>query len=505
MGRVVNLAAAIEARAVERGFASLPALVAGERRASHHEVHDGAARVASLLASVGVGRRSVVLLALDDDLELAWSFLATIRLGALAVLVNPQLPHADHRRLVHDCGATTVVCLEDLAGRFTSPGRAVVEAPAVTIAAAEGEPHPPVPVDDAEPAYAQYTSGTTGAPMAAIHRHGDPFVFAAAFAEPGLRLRPDDVVLSVSKMYFAYGLGNSLFFPLLTGASAVLHPGRPRPEDAVELIDRHRVTVLFAVPTFYANLLRADPPPAAFATVRVAVSAGERLLPTLAGRTRHLLGCPVLDSLGTTEVGQAFVAATLDGAPDGSLGRVLPPYEIAIRGDDGRERPPGASGCLWVRGPTVLLGYLGRPEATAQAFDGEWLRTGDLASIDDEGFVTHHGRVDDIEMVGGIKVAPQEIEELLSRHPAVSEVAVASVSDEDGGSRLHAFVVLAPDRAGGGRLELELLGLARAQLAPFKVPRSITFVDSLPRTPTGKLRRFVLRSGAAWPAPSLAG
>lgn len=501
----MNLAAALEARSLERGFADRPALIAGQRVLSHGDVHEGAARVASLLASLGVRRGHTVLLALPDGLELAWAFLATVRLGALAVPVNPQLPSSDHRHLACDCGATVVVCSDDLVDRFAAVACQVVPATAVDGALDRHPRHPPAPVDGSEAAYAQYTSGTTGAPRAAVHRHADPFVYTAAFAEPGLRLEPSDVILSVSKMFFAYGLGNSLFFPLLTGASAVLHPGRPRPEEVVALLDRHRISVLFAVPTFYAKLLRSEPPAGAFASLRVAVSAGERLLPILAERTQQLLGAPVLDSLGTTEVGQAFVSATLDGAPAGTLGRALPPYEISIRGDDGIERPPGSIGSLWVRGPTVLKAYIGQPDATAAAFDGDWLRTGDLASVDAEGFVSHHGRADDMEMVGGITVAPQEIEDLLSRHPAVSEVAVASVADADGGSQLQAFVVVVPGRTGDERLQLELVGLARAQLAHFKVPRSVTFVDGLPRTATGKLRRFVLRSGTTWPAPSLAG
>lgn len=510
----MNLAAALEARSLERGFADRPALVAGQRVLSHRDVHDGAARVASLLASLGVRRGHTVLLALPDGLELAWAFLAAVRLGALAVPVNPQLPSSDHRHLALDCEAAVVVCADDLVDRFASVAGEVVPAIAIGGAVDRHPRHPPAPVDGSEAAYAQYTSGTTGAPRAAVHRHADPFVYAAAFAGPGLALGPSDVILSVSKMFFAYGLGNSLFFPLLAGASAVLHPGRPRPEEIVALLERHRVSVLFAVPTFYANLLRlasgaggggTDSPSGAFASLRVAVSAGERLLPILAERAQQLLGAPVLDSLGTTEVGQAFVSATLDGAPAGTLGRALPPYEISIRGDDGTERPPGSVGTLWVRGPTVLKAYLGQPQATAAALDGEWLRTGDLASVDASGFVSHHGRADDMEMVGGITVAPQEIEDLISRHPAVSEVAVASVADADGGAQLQAFVVVVPGCAGDEGLRIELLGLARAQLAHFKVPRSVTFVDGLPRTATGKLRRFVLRSGTTWPAPSLAG
>ncbi len=496
----MNLAAALERRAAARGWEDRPALAVGDRTLSHREVHEGSARMASLLVNAGVGRGDTVLVVLPDGAELAWAFLGAVRLAALAVPVNPQLPADDHRRLAADCGASVVVCADELAERFAP--RRVIRCTSLGPSLPACDPHPPVPVGADEPAYAQYTSGTTGAPRAAVHRHGDPLVFAAAFAEPALRLGPDDVVLSVSKMYFAYGLGNSLFFPLLCGAPAVLHAGRPTPDSIASLVARHRVSVLFAVPTFYANLVRGERSTEVFASLRVAVSAGERLPTALALRTADLLGCPVLDSLGTTEVGQAFVSGTLAGAPPGTVGRALPPYEVSVRDDDGGERPPGAMGMLWVRGPTVLLEYLGQPGATAAALSDGWLRTGDLASVDEHGFLSHHGRADDMEMVGGITVAPQEVEELLGLHPAVSEVAVAAVGDELGASRLRAFVVLAAGVAGDERLGAELVDLARGRLAPYKVPRSVTFVEQLPRTATGKLRRFVLRSGASWATPS---
>jgi len=499
----VNLAAALEARAEANGFASRPALVVGQRTFTHHEIHDGAARTGSLLAGLGVRPGDTVLLALPDGAELAWAFLGAVRIGALAVLVNPQLPVSDHRYVAADCKASVAVCGSELADRFA--GIVVVPSGGLEPALAGHAPHPHAPVDAADAAYAQYTSGTTGAPRAAVHRHDDPLVYAAAFSEPVLGLDATDVVLSVSKMYFAYGLGNSLFFPLIAGARAVVHPGRPRPEDIVALVREHEATVLFAVPTFYANLLRAEPPPVALASLRVADSAGERLTTGLAERAATLLGCPLLDSLGCTEIGQAFVSGAIGETRSGTIGRALGPYEIAVRDESGRNLPAGATGALWVRGPTVLAEYLGQPEATEAAVQDGWLRTGDLASLDADGFLSHHGRTDDLEMVGGITVAPQEIEELLSLHPAVSEVAVAAVADGYGASRLQAFVVVASDVRPDGRLGAELAELARSQLAAYKVPRTVSFVAALPRTSTGKLRRFLLRSETCAPTRSRVG
>jgi len=311
----------------------------------------------------------------------------------------------------------------------------------------------------------------------------------------------DDVVLSVSKMFFAYGLGNSLFFPLLSGCRALLDPGPPRPDNVAHLIGRHRVTVLFSVPTFYARLVAAGET-GAYRSLRVAVSAGEALTAVLAERCRSLLGCPILDGLGSTEVGQTFASNTLEAQRDATVGRALPPYELMVTDEAGHDVNAGQAGTLWVKGPTVLVEYLNRPDATAAVMRGCWLSTADRAAIDAEGFVHHRGRVDDIEVVGGINVAPLEIEAVLVAHPAVSEVAVAGVRDPTGASRLEAFVVAGPDpgagRSGEGLagelLTQELIALARANLAPHKVPRAVHFVDSLPRTPTGKLRRFLLRS-----------
>ena len=459
---MINLAAVMEARATEGGWARDVAFVAGDRSDTHAEVHAGAARTGSLLTRSGLRRGDRVLIALPDGVEFVWAFIGALRIGAVAVPVNPRLTEAEHRAAA--AGAGAVVCTADLAGRFDGT---VMLGEELEAASATLPPAPAAEVTAEDAAYAQFTSGTTGAPKEARHGHTHPPAYVEAFARPAIDLRRTDVVLSVSKLYFAYGLGNSLFFPLLTGCRAVLHAGHPRPDDIAELVVRHRVTVLFSVPTFYAHLV-AGGRSADMATVRVAVSAGEALGVELAARARAFLGCPILDGLGSTEVGQTFASNTLAECRDGTVGRALPPYRVDVR-----------DGVLWVAGPTLPLGHA-----------GEWLCTGDRAAIDGEGFVHLQGRVDDIEQVGGISVSPLEIEAVLSRHPAVTEVAVASVVDADGASRLEAFVVAVP---GVVDLEADLMAIARAELAPYKVPRAVTFVDALPRTPTGKLRRFVLR------------
>jgi len=490
-----NLAQALEERAEAGGWAHRPAFLVGDRVFSHAQVHDGAARTASLLGGLGVGTGDRVLLCLGDGIQFVWAFLACARRGAVAVPVNPRLTLDDHRYLLEDSGARLVVCPALLADRFGGPAR-VLEAEELEAQLEAAQRGPAAPVAGGAPAYAQYTSGTTGPPKAAVHRHSDPEIYFEAFAGPALGVRADDVFLSVSKMFFAYGLGNSLFFPLFSGCRAVLHAGAPRPDDVAALAHRHGVTVLFSVPTFYAYLSATDHA-AAFASLRAAVSAGEPLTVALAGRARRFLGCPVLDGLGSTEVGQTFASNTLDRQRDGTVGCPLPPYRVSVRDDDGREVAPGTVGRLWASGPTVLLEYLGRPEATAAVKDGDWLSTGDRALVDADGFLHHRGRVDDIELVGGICVDPLEIEAVLADHDQVTELAVVARRDDMGASRLEAFVVLSPGSHSPDGVADGLAAMARSRLAPHKVPRRINFVDRLPRTPTGKLRRFVLRTTPA--------
>jgi fatty acid CoA ligase FadD22 len=489
--QAANLASAMQARATGYGWLRRPAYLVGGEVVTHGDVHDGAARMASLLARQGVGPRDRVLIVMPDGLELVWAFLGTARLGAMAILVNPRLHADDHRVLAERYRPAVVVCGSELGPRFAPCHIVVSEGLADQISTLEA--HPVAPVSPAEPAYAQLTSGTTGRPKAAVHRHADPFVYHRAFACGAIALDSEDVTLSVSKMHFAYGLGNSLFFPLLSGASAVLLPGHPASEAVAARVSGHRVSVLYAVPTFYAHLTGTDLA-GSFTSLRVAVSAGEVLTPALATRVQAYLGCPVLDGLGSTEVGQTFVSNTLAAARHATVGRVLVPYEVSIRDPGGDLVPAGELGTLWVRGPTLFVEYLGEPSATAAMMREGWLCTGDRARMDADGYVSLAGRLDDIEMVGGISVEPNEIEQLLGGHPGVVEVAVAAVRDGAGASRLEAFAVPAP--GAGDVLVAELVALARAGLAPYKVPRVVHLVEALPRTPTGKLRRFALRSGA---------
>ncbi|MEY9214556.1 AMP-binding protein [Thermobifida halotolerans] len=486
----MNVSADLEARA--RRWWSRPAFLEGDHVWTHGEVHDLAARAATVLAGRGVAAGTRVLLALPDGIAWAVAFLATARLGATAVLTNPALPKGDHEFIVADARVTHVVAGEETAERFT--GVTVLRGAELVDAARRDSPGPALDVSGDTPLYVQYTSGTTGRPKGAVHRHSDPSFYHAAFGEPRLGLRPEDVTLSISKLFFAYGFGNAFVFPLFSGGSAVLTPERPKPALVAELVERHGVSVLYGVPSAYGNLA-AETDPSAFASLRAAVSAGEKLTLPFHERFTGFLGVPVLDQLGSTEAGHAMCANGIDSDTPGTIGRPVRGFELQVRDKAGNRVRDGEEGELWARGPSVMAEYLNRPEETAKTLVDGWLATRDRAVRNPDGTYTHLGRTDDLEMVGGITVSPLEIEHVLGAHPGVKEVAVACVTDGRGASRLRAFVVPEPSSPSPETLATELISRARAELAAFKVPRSVEVVAALPRTATGKIQRFRVRQG----------
>jgi fatty acid CoA ligase FadD22 len=489
---LANIASDLANRAERGGWATAPAFIAGDRVWTHREVHDLGARTASVLAARGVGPGDRVLMALPDGIGWVATFLATARLGAVAVLANPDLPAGDHAFIMYDCEPRLCVSEPALEHRFEPGGWLDVER--LLARAGTAERAAAQPVTRHSPLYIQYTSGTTGEPKGVVHDHGHPPVYHEAVARQVLGIARADVALSASKLFFAYGFGNALVFPLYSGSSAVLVRDRPTADDVAELVARHRVSLLYAVPSAYAALVDgADP--GAFGSLRAAVSAGETLPVGLAERTRELIGAPVYEQIGSTEAGHAFCANGVYGNVPGTIGWPVPGYELELRGKDGRPVPDGAEGELWVRGPTLLREYLNRPEQTAGVLVDGWLATRDLASRQPDGTYRHHGRADDLEMVGGITVSPLEIERVLESHPQVAEVAVAAVRDDTGASKLRAFVVPS-GLPGKTSLEADLIGLARKHLAAFKVPRTVHVVPALPRTATGKLRRHIVRTGS---------
>jgi benzoate-CoA ligase family protein len=336
-----------------------------------------------------------------------------------------------------------------------------------------------------------YTSGTTGLPKAAMHRHANIRHVCETYGREVLGIRRDDVTFSVAKLFFAYGIGNSLFFPFSVGATTVLEGERPSPEGVRRRVEAEQPTLFFAVPTFYAALLGSDLPANTFASVRLAASAGEALpgplLTRFMTRFRARFGVDIIDGIGSTEALHIFLSNRPDDIRPGTTGKAVPGYDVEIVGEDGLPCPPGQPGALHVRGESIALGYWKRTATSRQVFRGEWLVTGDTYVRDEAGYFTCLGRNSDMLKSGGIWVSPAEVESRLIEHPAVREAAVVGVADEHGIDKPVAVVIAE------GVTPEELIAWCRDGLAHYKAPHHVVFVAELPKTATGKLQRFNVR------------
>jgi benzoate-CoA ligase family protein len=324
-----------------------------------------------------------------------------------------------------------------------------------------------------------------------MHRHANIRHVAETYGAQVLGIRPDDVTFSIAKLFFAYGIGNSVFFPMSIGATALLDPRRPSPQMAQERLAADRPTLFFAVPTFYGALLASDLADDAFASVRLAASAGEPLPGPVLRRFKDRFGVDIIDGIGSTEALHIFLSNRPGDIRPGTTGTPVPGYDVMVRDDDGRLAAPGEPGALHVRGESIALGYWRRTAATRQVFQGEWLVTGDTYVRDDDGYYTCLGRNSDMLKAGGIWVSPAEVESRLIEHPLVREAAVVGMADEHGIDKPVAVVVA------DGVTEAELVAWCRDGMAHYKAPRRVMFVDELPKTATGKLQRFKVRSALA--------
>ncbi|OSC40423.1 p-hydroxybenzoic acid--AMP ligase FadD22 [Mycobacterium decipiens] len=483
-----NLARFLAERASEAGWYDQPAYYTPDV-VTHGQMHDGSARLAEVLKSRGISVGDRVLLCLPDSPDLVQLLLACLARGAVAFLANPELHREDHAFVERDTEPALVVTTGSLLGRFKPSG--VVDVAELMSESTRVDPGDYASVESDAHAYATYTSGTTGPPKAAIHRHADPFTFVDAMCRKALRLTPQDIGLSSARMYFAYGLGNSVWFPLATGGSAVINPMPVSAEVGATLCERFEPSVLYGVPTFFARVVD-ECSPDSFQSLRCLVSAGEALDVALGQRLMEFFGgIPILDGIGSTEVGQTFVSNSVDEWRLGTVGQVLPPYEIRVVTPAGTSVEPGVEGDLWVRGSSLAPVYWNWPLPLEE---GGWLNTRDRVCIDGDGWVTYRCRADDTEIVGAVNVNPREVERLIVEHDAVTEAAVVGVREATGASALQAFLVPASgafiDESIMRDIHLRLLN----RLSAFKVPHRFAIVDSLPRTPNGKLIRHTLRA-----------
>ncbi len=507
-----NAASYLTERRVEAGDGARVALRHPRGQHSYAELAAEVRRVAGGLAALGVRPEERVLLCMADDIELATGILATMYLGAVAVPCSSMLTGRELATLVADSRARVLLGSAQFAPAVTT---AATGAPDLGHVVLTGDDAPAVPgtvgltwaqLRDAEPLTAAYptwdespalwlyTSGTTGTPKGAMHRHTDVRFVAETYGTQVLGMTPDDVCLSAAKLFFAYGIGNSLFFPLAVGASAVLEPSRPNPQLFAERIREHGVTLFFGGPSFWGPLMAADLPRDTFATVRGGVSAGEALPARMYHGVAEQYGFEILDGIGSTEALHIFISNVAGRVVPGSSGYPVPGYRVQLRRDDGSVID-GADepGMLYVAGESICTGYWCRTAVNRAVFQGEWMRTGDQYVRGTDGSYRCLGRADDVLKVGGIWVSPTEVETRLLEHPSLAEAVVVGVPDADGLDKPVAYVV---PRTGAAVDPDELIAFCRAGLAAFKRPRLVVEVSELPKTATGKIQRYRLRERA---------
>lgn len=498
--------------AAERG--DHPAVETPSQTVTYTELVELTGRVAAGLRSLGLRRDDRVVFVARDDIALFAGILGAMRGGFVAVPISTMYGPDELAEIISDSGAVALVASSAFAGAAAGaaalcpelrhvvwdgdPGDAASAVGTDQLpwddlvdrgARADADERAPVPAGSDAWALWLYTSGTTGRPKGAMHRHENIRIVTDTYGTQVLGITPEDRCLSVAKLFFAYGIGNSMFFPLSVGATAVLHPDRPTPQGIADRVREGRPTLFFGVPTFYAGLLSSDIPDDTFEGVRLGASAGEPLPAGVQERMRSRFGLEILDGIGSTECLHIFLSNSPGEIKMGTTGKAVPGYDLEIRDLDGAIVPDGEPGTLFVRGGSAALGYWRRADATRTVFQGEWLNTGDTYVRDDEGYYTCMGRSTDLLKAGGIWVSPTEVEDRLLGHEAVAECAVVGQEDADGLVKPVAVVVAQTQVA----VE-ELDAWCREGLASFKRPRRVYFVDELPKTATGKMQRFKVRA-----------
>jgi benzoate-CoA ligase family protein len=511
--RDYNFAADILARNLEAGRADKAVYIDPRGTWTYGQLADRVARFAHALRKLGIQREDRIFLCLSDTIDWPTAFLGAVKAGVVPVPVNTLLTEDDYAYMLADSRAKALIVSEALLPRFAgviaaSPDlRHVVVSGQVSDQAAHGhtnfeamlaaaEPDPyTAPTTRDDMCFWLYTSGSTGKPKGAVHVHASLTLTADLYGVPVVGLQENDVVHSVAKLFFAYGLGNAMTFPMSVGATTVLNPERPTPDSVAALLKKYPITVFFGVPTFYGAFLNSPAAPERNEVkLRRCQSAGEALPADIAKRFLDRYGVEVSDGLGTTEMLHIYLTNRPGANKYGTTGRAVPGYEIKLVGEDGLAVKQGEMGELYVRGPTGAVMYWNNREKSRSTFQGDWTRSGDKYIEDPDGFYICCGRQDDMLKVSGMYVSPFEVEAALLTHADVLEAAVVGWLDDQGLTKPKAFVVLkSPDRE-GEIMARALQDHVKQQLAPFKYPRWIEFRRDLPKTATGKIQRFMLRA-----------
>ncbi|MBN2361340.1 MAG: benzoate-CoA ligase family protein [Deltaproteobacteria bacterium] len=507
-------------RNIRQGRGHKTALYFKDRRYTYNDLQKMVNKTANALVELGLRIEDRVVLLMLDTPEFYACFWGAIRIGAVPVPVNTMLTPDDYHYFLNDSRARALmvseslvpavykvsgalpylrdmIVLEEGVGAHLPFKQKYLQAPSTCKSA-------PTTRDDV--GFWLYSSGSTGFPKGAIHSQHDPIDCAEGFAKGVLDMTENDITLSAARLFFAYGLGNSNFFPLAVGASAIIYSDRPTPELIFGLLRKHRPTLFFGVPTLYAAMLdhaarqdqqlgTAPDPNGAheFSSVRLCVSAGEALPPDVYLRWKERYGVEIIDGIGSTEMLHIFLSNRPGQVKLGSTGVPVPGYECKLLAEDGSETPSGEIGTLHVKGNSAAQFYWRKREKTRKTMVGEWINTGDKFMKDAEGYYWCHGRGDDMLKVGGIWVSPVEVERAITAHDAVLECAVVGHPDKDDLIKPKAFVVLKDKSRASDELADEIKAFVKDRLAKYKYPRWIEFVEDIPKTSTGKFMRFKLR------------
>jgi len=499
------------------GRADHPAFIDEYRTLTYGELGADVRRAAGLFGALGIEPEGRVVLALLDTTDFPVAFLGAIRAGVVPIPINTLFQASDYAYILRDSRAKAAVVSAELLPKISEAaqiagwtGTILVSDPAATgvtgghatwadtLAGA-------APRDEAfasrpdDPCFWLYSSGSTGRPKGTIHVQTSLVQTAELFARGILDFNPDDVVFSAAKLFFAYGLGNALSFPLAAGATSILFSGRVTPDVVCELISTKAPTIFCGVPTLFSScLLHPKLPVSGAHDLRLCTSAGEVLPEEIGKRWTAHTGVEIIDGIGSTEMLHIFVSNRPGKVVYGTTGTPVPGYEARLVDEAGAiVTEHGVVGELEVSGPTAAQGYWNNREKSRRTFAGEWTRTGDKFYTDPDGNYVHCGRADDMLKVSGIWVSPAEVESVLISHPAVLECAVIGRADENDLIKPKAFIVLKPGVSPEGGLEDRLKAHVKAILAPYKYPRWFSFIDELPKTPTGKIQRHVLRAREA--------
>ncbi|MBC5767787.1 benzoate-CoA ligase family protein [Ramlibacter albus] len=468
------------------------------------ELTEQSHRFANALRGRGFGPETRVMVAMLDTLEWPVVFLGCMLAGVVPIAANTLLPTKDFEFMLRDSRAQALFVSRPLLPTFEPLIGTIDTLKHVFVAGGDGDNSVAALVksgsaqqqvaatcsDDA--CFWLYSSGSTGTPKGTVHLHSHLVQTAELYARPILGIRENDVVYSAAKLFFAYGLGNALTFPLAVGATALLLPVRPTPADVFKVLKELKPTIFYGVPTLFAALL-ADPnrPKRAEVNMRVCTSAGEALPADIGKRWTEEYGCEILDGIGSTEMLHIFLSNRPGQVRYGTTGVAVPGYELRIVGDDGKECADGEIGELQIKGPSSALYYWNSRARTKATFAGDWTRSGDKYTRDADGYYTYGGRTDDMLKVGGIYVSPFEVEACVMTHPAVLEAAVIGVNDSEGLTKPKAYVVLKQGQQASAE---DIQAHVKSRLAPYKYPRWVEFVPELPKTATGKIQRFKLRA-----------